>query len=865
MKTNNISNRLYKIKIKNIDSSSSRTTVGSNIKPKIINLNGVDIDNKNIEIISYNNKKEIKDDINTTKLKKGKSQINILEKKNLLFKNIFKKRLNSISKEYYNGMELNRAPSIYNNKKSISQVINRNNIEKNDKFKNFYNHFKVNSSKISRNNIYFDDNCSNMAKIRNIKKLFIQKKSLDNSFLNKFNNGTNLSINNNPINSSINIYTSKTDNNKEESQEHIFPTILNNNNNNKRIMSYKTIFKDNNNSSSRMSMKDENKNSVIEESKSKMNNTVLMTLLPIIPFSKRYKLFNSISTIKEKNKDIDYSNFDTNKINEYIYTAFKNKYNKPSELTSLEEHIIKIKYLIHIQSKTLNILLENDKYNIEKKNYYLKELTNIYNNIWDNYIKEMNNYLNFLSEEKKKIRIELEIKIRDKIELKKIIESLLIKTVKKQKQLEHLVDIRNFLLQVKLKLVKQPAYFKTLLYRDSKKIELGNCILNSNVGTKNTDVIMFLDSFSFLNLVELYEVNSSKKTKELIKKKMNKKNVKNMIGYYSLPKEFKKKFVLNNLQLNNKNDYIPKKGEIIFNSIEQFHDKFQNFEQRNLLLLNKNNEMKISNEIYRQEYEKICTESDNQIFLDIKNKINILKEIKEKHKLLKKNYNYLKNLDFVIINKDTKKLIQNKENSAFIDINDYKMIKYLKLLNKYKYKGMLLLEILINYIKSFISCKYDNYDINRCYRIIGELKLNNIFDMAKNSFSGINKLIINDSILILLKIYEDICLYVNNKHILYELNENNKIIMKNKFEELKSQRKLEYSRIIKLLIEEKRHNNIKKIIDKWNTPLKRVRNNICTIYNLKTIKKEKNKSIGKIESQKRIFNQKEFNDFTFYN
>ena len=89
-----------------------------------------------------------------------------------------------------------------------------------------------------------------------------------------------------------------------------------------------------------------------------MNNTVLMTVLPTIPFSKKYKLFNSISTIKEMNKDIDidYSNFDTNKINEYIYTAFKNKYNKTSELTSLEEHIIKIKYLIHIQSKTVNKL-----------------------------------------------------------------------------------------------------------------------------------------------------------------------------------------------------------------------------------------------------------------------------------------------------------------------------------------------------------------------------------------------------------------------------------------------------------------------------------------------------------------------------
>ena len=144
------------------------------------------------------------------------------------------------------------------------------------------------------------------------------------------------------------------------------------------------------------------------------------------------------------------------------------------------------------------------------------------------------------------------------------------------------------------------------------------------------------------------------------------------------------------------------------------------------------------------------------------------------------------------------------------------------------------------------------------------LKLNNIFDMAQNSFSGINKSTINDSILILLKIYEDICLYVNNKHILYKMNENNKIIMKNKLEELKSERKLEYSRIIKLLIEEKRYNNIKKIVDKWNTPLKRVNNNICTIYNLKINKKDRNKSVGKIEGQRRIFNQKEFNDFTFY-
>ena len=90
------------------------------------------------------------------------------------------------------------------------------------------------------------------------------------------------------------------------------------------------------------------------------------------------------------------------------------------------------------------------------------------------------------------------------------------------------------------------------------------------MGTKNSAVIKFLDSFSAFNLVQLYEIQPSNSLLKLFRKKVNNKRI--------IPKEFKEKFVLNEELLNNEDNskYIPKKGEILFESPEKFLEIYQN-------------------------------------------------------------------------------------------------------------------------------------------------------------------------------------------------------------------------------------------------------------------------------------------------
>ena len=60
----------------------------------------------------------------------------------------------------------------------------------------------------------------------------------------------------------------------------------------------------------------------------------------------------------------------------------------------------------------------------------------------------------------------MQITFREKKLNENAIEKLMIQSVKKQKELEELVQTRNFILQVKLKLKVQPPYFTSLLHRE---------------------------------------------------------------------------------------------------------------------------------------------------------------------------------------------------------------------------------------------------------------------------------------------------------------------------------------------------------------------------------------------------------------
>ena len=84
-----------------------------------------------------------------------------------------------------------------------------------------------------------------------------------------------------------------------------------------------------------------------------------MTLLLMIPYSKKNKLFNSYSPIEKNNKDISLSNFVTDKIKLKIYEIMINNSQSSGKLVSLENNIQKVKYFQNIQINNLKQLLNS--------------------------------------------------------------------------------------------------------------------------------------------------------------------------------------------------------------------------------------------------------------------------------------------------------------------------------------------------------------------------------------------------------------------------------------------------------------------------------------------------------------------------
>ena len=592
------------------------------------------------------------------------------------------------------------------------------------------------------------------------------------------------------------------------------------------------------------------------------NNSVMMTLLPYIPSSiKSNNYSDKFSSFRNNgdNEDIKLYNFATEKMRNNIFEAIDAKSRTVSQFTALEKRIIKFKLFQNIHNKKLKKILDSEKFNIDKKYNYLLNLNSVYNNIWSKYRKTINLYLHFLFDKQNDMQANLEIIIKRKRDNENKIEKLMIQAVRKQKDLEDLVKIRNFLLQVKQKLKVQPQYYAPLLHRDSRKIELGNILLRSTVGTKNSSVIKFLDSFSILNLVQLYEIHPSNSTMKLIKKKMNNSLI---------PKEFKEKYVFEEHLLNDKNNYIPKKGEKIFDNEEQFLIIYRNLENKNLMLLRQNNDIKNTTANIKREHEGIFIEKEDdkqsQIYWDILEKEEKLEKVKEKNKYLEERYKSITSVEFNDNNNYTKKLVQQQQNSSFVDLNFFKMLNYLKLLNHYKYHGFLLLEKLITIIKTFISCKYGNYNMERCYHMVGMVDLENILKTNKKTFNEKNKFMIYDYSLKLIKLYDDICEYVKYRQGIFESNKKNKIYMKKKIEEVQNSRKIKNAREIRQLLDDKRERTIGKILDKWKRPVNRILRKIDDKFNVQLSKRYRNKSMEEIEKQRKLYLQNEFRNLVCY-
>lgn len=842
-------NETKEIITKTNNNSSNNLAINLEVINKIITHNqGNEIKLKKIKSLFKTGKGDLNFDINKQKFDIYKNNNYLKLKRVWSSQNIFKNndKNNSFNKNIYNsnfycGSALYRAPSIKENKLEINEILKKENNRRLNELNNMYNTMMINESKLYRQNLYLFSNDNKVNNNENKLRNNLKKKYSTND-MNKINN---IIINLKPNLKQI-IHKRKKNQyckiNKNNSQKDIKNNLLNKSDD-------LTISANKTNYFSRY--KDKKKYYKINN----INNG--KTYNKKLTFIKKGEYLN-------KNENILYFSENKEKSNESIFQKYKEievsrmrldlndivliRKNDKHNINEIEKKIIKFNAFKEFQRNRLEIMSRKDINNLEKRILLLEESIKKYNIITINYFREVKDYIHFLNDEKYRLSNYFEEENNLRFNLFYEIEKLMTDNVLKQRELEHLVEIRHFLIQVKNTLIKQPIYFNDLLKEISRRYELGKLIIDLKIQPQNQNVTRFLESIPELKDMEMSQpLFLQYQNKSLNENKRDKK--------YS-------QIFRNRKSNNNLKKYINYPEKQIFESPEEFLIVFDNIESKILRLMKENDDIKRNIEILKNEYGEIF---QNNLTLekndDIFKKKEKLKLVMDENNKLNKKYNYLKNF------KEEEKNIKDetqKERSYIMDLNAFKKIMYHKMINKFKYKGLLILAKLVEIIKNFFSLNYSNYGINKAYKFVEKNILNKILRINIKNINSINKSYINIYILNLLKIYEDICEYIKYKDKQYNLIEANKLIIHNKYEEIQLQRKINNSRNIRQLAEEKRINGIKKIIQKNKRPNLLFRGNIDDDIVLRN-KANKKSNSAKLGKNKKDAKEREFNFYISYN
>lgn len=450
----------------------------------------------------------------------------------------------------------------------------------------------------------------------------------------------------------------------------------------------------------------------------------------------------------EKEKETRFTFRTISKMRMNIYESLHNEF-IPKKLVNLEEKLAKFKIIQNMQNKRVrNISLINDFI----RQVYLRRLIylkNYYQTIYDKYSKEMDLYLEFLNNTLNSSKEALHVINIDKFKISSQIEKLILKIIYKQSKLEYLVEIRNCLLKIKNtfdKDAKPQIYYDLLLMRDSKILIIGN----------------FLESISFIKQINSRALSNFNHHLQYLKRMITNRN-----NNLDITEK-----LLNNLNLGN--HQVTK----IFSSPEEVIDLYEYLTDKDLGLLNQlqmSQREKNKIEQYYEENLMFYQKENNgeEAFKDVKKLSKLKKELIEKNELLKRKYLYYKDILKSKINQNQNAILKHKrELPAFFDfkinLDIINREKYFNEMKKYKYKGLLLLNKLINLIKNFLKLKYSKRFLetfpnrNRLY----------ILDINTKSFSKDEVNNINKNILKAISIYENICKYVIFIH--KELKQNKK-------------------------------------------------------------------------------------------
>ena len=693
-----------------------------------------------------------------------------------------KEKTNFIKNRRLFNFRFNKAPTLKENQMEINKIIKKKKFKRNKELSNIHNSILINESKSFRKGLYVTAS-----------ELISKKKNKNKSRMNR--SCDEISFKKDSLYKSMS--NSSIDNNTNFNR-----TGLN------FSSSYKKVFDNNENTSLSKSI-------LLKET----NNNKL-------------KFLPSLSSYKNKNNNKDINQISKTQIqmNDFIF----NEYKSVQEFSDMEKKMTKFKIVQNAQIKKLNEMKNKTKFTINDKITMIINLKIKLEKNYRKYANELDDYIYYLKDKIFEISTDLQ-SIDKEIFSKSIeLEKIIFKIVKKQNELQYLIEIRNFLQKVKDKSEKNekpPLYYFKLLMQDSNKLYIGNYLLNLKIINQinNKKVASF--------------ISSVKETKEIIQER-------NIDDIYS-------------------NKYYTKREEVkpIFDSVEEFINVNSLFMEKNLYNLQEFQHTK--KEISKLEKEYTEIEDTTHLVEEIKEKKEIKEKLIQKNELLKERYIYYieqfkKSRTEIKINPRNKGRNIPLYLDYYIDLDQCNREKYIKKLKKLKFNGILLLEKLKNVVKNFFKSDYSTKEFYMNFYDKEKDKLE-ILEISNIKFDESNIKLIDGFILKIISIYEDICKYVIGKHYEYMSNKKNSEFLKKRIEEI------EYKKRINNLFEQKRMEIIKnneerkKIIEKSNKP-------ILYISKMKSDQNQLKKSkILKIKSERKIFDfqknflENEFNSLIKYN
>ena len=470
--------------------------------------------------------------------------------------------------------------------------------------------------------------------------------------------------------------------------------------------------------------------------------------------------------------------------------------NKPTRLDDIEKKLIKFRIIQDIQDK--NVQSKKIKNDFIKDIYInklikLKQIFQIKN---ENYKKNIKSYLFFLRSKLRNYREEVHMQNIEIFQIYSDMEKIMIKLIKIQSELEKLVEIRNFILKAKDEFDKteQPKiYYDLLLIKDSKILLIEN-ILNS---------INFIKEFQ------------NKPVKQFIKHLQNvKNNILNIDNDLELNQDILDSLDFPNVQLKE-----------IFESKESLSKLFEYLTDKNINLLCEYQHITRENNNLKIKYEKNKNSNKNYYIIEE------IKELKEKQlqrdNLIKKNKILSQRCAYYIMHIDEKinhnYISKKHKNNSVKSFLNYKLNldtinkeKYQNELKNYKYKGLMLLEKLINYIKSFLNSNYAKKDFYENFKNRSKLY---VLDINIKLFKEDDKTTINSNILKAISIYEQICKYTMLTYEKLKENKKNLQFIRKQENILKKNKKINNLIKERIAKKEKDNENKKKIFEKAVKPI----------------------------------------------